>query len=39
VFGGNSEAALRRVAVLGDGWYGFNLAGVEAVRERMTLLD
>lgn len=38
VFGGNSDAALRRVAELGDGWYGFNLAGVEAVRERLGVL-
>lgn len=30
--GGNSEAALKRVAEWGDGWYGFNLDGVEAVR-------
>jgi probable F420-dependent oxidoreductase len=38
VFGGNSDAALRRVAGLGDGWYGFNLGGVDAVRERMARL-
>jgi probable F420-dependent oxidoreductase len=25
IFGGESEAALRRVAEYGDGWYGFNL--------------
>jgi alkanesulfonate monooxygenase SsuD/methylene tetrahydromethanopterin reductase-like flavin-dependent oxidoreductase (luciferase family) len=25
VFGGESEAALRRAAALGDGWYGFDL--------------
>ena len=25
VLGGNSDAALRRVATWGDGWYGFNL--------------
>jgi probable F420-dependent oxidoreductase len=25
IFGGESEAALRRVAECGDGWYGFNL--------------
>jgi len=29
VFGGNSPAALRRAALCGDGWYGFNLADVE----------
>ncbi|SPM32292.1 Flavin-dependent oxidoreductase, luciferase family (includes alkanesulfonate monooxygenase SsuD and methylene tetrahydromethanopterin reductase) [Mycobacterium rhizamassiliense] len=33
VLGGNSDAALRRVAAWGDGWYGFNLDGVAAVRE------
>jgi probable F420-dependent oxidoreductase len=38
VFGGNSDAALRRVAALGDGWYGFNLAGPDAVHERMAFL-
>ena len=30
VLGGNSDAALRRAAAWGDGWYGFNLAGLEA---------
>jgi probable F420-dependent oxidoreductase len=39
VFGGNSDAALRRVAELGDGWYGFNLAGVDAVGERLATLE
>jgi probable F420-dependent oxidoreductase len=39
VVGGNSDAALRRVAQLGDGWYGFNLDGVDAVRERLARLD
>lgn len=38
VVGGNSEAALRRVARAGDGWYGFNLAGVDEVRERIATL-
>lgn len=38
VIGGNSDAALRRVARIGDGWYGFNLSGVDAVRERLTRL-
>jgi len=38
VLGGNSDAALRRVAAWGDGWYGFNLAGVDAVRERIGVL-
>jgi probable F420-dependent oxidoreductase len=40
VFGGESDAALRRVADLGQGWYGFNLlpdeaAGRIAVLRRM----
>lgn len=39
VVGGNSDAALRRVARVGDGWYGFYLAGVAAVRERLHALD
>ncbi len=39
VVGGNSEAALRRVAEWGDGWYGFNLASVGAVRERIGVLE
>ncbi len=38
VVGGNSDAALRRVARLGDGWYGFNLTGLEEVRERVGTL-
>jgi probable F420-dependent oxidoreductase len=38
VLGGNSDVALRRVARWGDGWYGFYLAGVGAVRERITVL-
>jgi probable F420-dependent oxidoreductase len=33
IVGGNSEAALRRVAAWGDGWYGFNLADVEEVAQ------
>jgi hypothetical protein len=37
--GGNSDAALRRVVVWGDGWYGFNLDGVAAVRERVQKLE
>jgi probable F420-dependent oxidoreductase len=32
VFGGESDAALRRVADLGQGWYGFNLLPDEAAR-------
>ena len=39
VVGGNSDPALRRVAAWGDGWYGFNLGGVAAVRERIGKLD
>jgi alkanesulfonate monooxygenase SsuD/methylene tetrahydromethanopterin reductase-like flavin-dependent oxidoreductase (luciferase family) len=38
VLGGNSDAALRRVAEWGDGWYGFNVDGVEAVSERIATL-
>jgi probable F420-dependent oxidoreductase len=37
-FGGESEAALRRVADLGQGWYGFNLAP-EALKERLARLE
>jgi probable F420-dependent oxidoreductase len=38
IVGGNSDAALRRAARVGDGWYGFNLAGVDHVRERVQRL-
>lgn len=38
VLGGNSDAALRRVSEWGDGWYGFNLSGVDAVAERVGVL-
>jgi alkanesulfonate monooxygenase SsuD/methylene tetrahydromethanopterin reductase-like flavin-dependent oxidoreductase (luciferase family) len=38
VVGGNSDAALRRVAAWGDGWYGFNVGGVGAVVERTAVL-
>jgi len=38
VVGGNSDPALRRAAAWGDGWYGFNLDGVAAVRERVARL-
>lgn len=38
VFGGNSDPALARVAAHGDGWYGFNLDGVDAVRDRLAAL-
>jgi alkanesulfonate monooxygenase SsuD/methylene tetrahydromethanopterin reductase-like flavin-dependent oxidoreductase (luciferase family) len=37
VLGGNSDAALRRVAAYGDGWYGFNV-GAGSVAERIELL-
>ena len=37
-FGGESEAALRRVADLGQGWYGFNL-DPDALSERLARLD
>jgi probable F420-dependent oxidoreductase len=39
VVGGNSGPALRRVAAWADGWYGFNLDGMAAVRERVTRLE
>ena len=32
------DAALRRVALWGDGWYGFNLDSVDAVAERVDFL-
>jgi probable F420-dependent oxidoreductase len=38
VAGGNSDAALRRVAAFGDGWYGFNLTANKAA-ERISVLD
>jgi alkanesulfonate monooxygenase SsuD/methylene tetrahydromethanopterin reductase-like flavin-dependent oxidoreductase (luciferase family) len=37
VFGGESDAALRRVADLGQGWYGFNLLPDQAA-ERIDVL-
>ena len=37
-FGGESNAALRRVADLGQGWYGFNVKP-EDVPERLAKLD
>jgi probable F420-dependent oxidoreductase len=37
VVGGNSDAALNRVAGWGDGWYGFNLSPGEA-EERVGVL-
>ncbi|HEY6742836.1 MAG TPA: LLM class F420-dependent oxidoreductase [Lapillicoccus sp.] len=38
ILGGNSDAALRRVARWGDGWYGFNVDGVAEVAERVRYL-
>jgi probable F420-dependent oxidoreductase len=38
VAGGNSDAALRRVAAFADGWYGFNLPA-DTVAERVRTLD
>ena len=37
-FGGESDAALRRVADLGQGWYGFNLEA-DQVAERVKRLE
>ncbi len=37
-FGGESDAALRRVADLGQGWYAFNV-DPEELPERLTALD
>jgi probable F420-dependent oxidoreductase len=42
IFGGESEAALRRVAHQGDGWFGYNLVPDDAadlVRRLAVLLD
>ena len=39
VLGGNTDAALRRVVAWGDGWYGFNLDGVNEVAERIEFLN
>ena len=39
VVGGNSDAALGRLAAWGDGWYGFNLDGVAEVAERLAPLE
>jgi probable F420-dependent oxidoreductase len=38
VFGGNSDAALKRVADYGDGWYGFNLSA-DSAEERIAVLS
>jgi alkanesulfonate monooxygenase SsuD/methylene tetrahydromethanopterin reductase-like flavin-dependent oxidoreductase (luciferase family) len=39
VLGGNSDAALRRAAAWGDGWYGFNVDDVPAAAERIATLQ
>ncbi|OBH12889.1 LLM class F420-dependent oxidoreductase [Mycobacterium sp. E3247] len=39
VLGGNSDSALRRAAKWGDGWYGFNIDGLEAARDRVAELQ
>jgi len=38
LFGGESDAALARVAEVGDGWYGFNLTPA-AARDRLSQLE
>ena len=38
IFGGESDPALRRVARMGDGWYGYDLTP-EALLERLPGLD
>ncbi len=38
IFGGESDAALRRVAKMGNGWYGFNLTP-DALEERLGFLN
>ena len=38
LFGGESDAALRRVASLGQGWYGFNLTP-QSFAARLQVLD
>ena len=38
ILGGNSDAALRRVARWGDGWYGFYLDGATEVAQRVGYL-
>jgi probable F420-dependent oxidoreductase len=38
VVGGNADAALERVAAIGDGWYGFNLT-MSSLAERMGVLS
>ncbi len=38
IFGGESDPALRRVASVGQGWYGFNLTP-DTLEERLTFLE
>jgi probable F420-dependent oxidoreductase len=38
VFGGNTDRALARAATAGDGWYGFNVPGLDGVRGRLASL-
>ena len=38
VLGGNSDAALRRIAAWADGWYGFNLRDAAEVADVTTRL-
>jgi len=38
ILGGNSEAALRRVAQWGDGWYGFNLRDADDAAVKLDTL-
>jgi probable F420-dependent oxidoreductase len=39
VLGGNGDAAMRRVVSWADGWYGFNLDGVQGVADRVALIN
>lgn len=39
LLGGNSDAALRRVAQWGDGWYGFNLIDCDDVAAKLDTLQ
>lgn len=38
IFGGESDPALKRVATVGQGWYGFNLTP-DALEERLSVLN
>ena len=38
IFGGESDAALERVATVGQGWFGYNLTP-KALEDRLTKLD